>query len=162
MTIFNFNKTSALWYSTYFAQQWEGGLTSNWRHRKQLRKAERGTASLPPCHARSVGSSHDQTQDSLAPTPALSPAPRWYKSYQCWRYLETTSARQWPTGVKLPSLCLLLCVAQEATCHRYLLANKSQVFNPYPRTLDSADSRDKIYTYGKLSSIFSLFPSGPF
>lgn len=53
-----------------------------------------GTVSLPLCRGRSVGSSHGQTQDSLAPTPALSPAPRWYKLYQCWRYLETTSASQ--------------------------------------------------------------------
>lgn len=53
-------------------------------------------------------------------------------------------------------LCLLLCVAQEATCHRYLPASKSQVFNPYPRTLDSADWRDKIYTHGKLSSTWGI------
>lgn len=65
------------------------GTEGSWGKQKRNK-----TAWLPLCHGRSVGSSHGQTQDSLAPTPALSPAPRWYKLYQCWRYLETTNASQ--------------------------------------------------------------------
>lgn len=91
-------------------------------HKRAGEESRRGMGSLPPCHARSAGSSHDQTQDSLGPTPALSPAPRWYKSYQCWRYLETASASQRRTRVRPPSLHLLICLAQERTCHGYLLA----------------------------------------